>query len=71
MVYQQVTNGEPIMVEKKEWIISCCDCGLVHVLKFKDIKKLPKHLLITIFRDGLRTGARRRAKRGKLKTVPK
>lgn len=49
--YEQVYEGEPIEVPKT-WIISCCDCGLVHRLEFTYIKpkgKKRQKLMVTVF----------------------
>lgn len=56
--YDQVYNGESFEVPK-EWYIACCDCGLVHRLKFKIINK--KTLKVRVWREPVHTRARRKA----------
>jgi hypothetical protein len=55
--YTQVYDGEPMTVPSLKtllstpWNIACCDCGLVHTLKFEYIipaGKKRKRLAVTI-----------------------
>jgi len=49
-------DGQEFEVNRKHYI-KCCDCGLVHLLRFR-IKK--GRLFITAFRDNRKTGQARR-----------
>lgn len=69
--YGVLSDGDKIEVPA-EWILGCCDCGLVHRFLFKlertDKKTGMRTLTVQVFRDNRRTAARRRQK--KVKVVP-
>lgn len=37
--YPIVTDGEWIQPKRKGYILECCDCGLVHRINFRLVKK--------------------------------
>lgn len=58
MKYQQRFDGEPFKIPlNKPHKISCCDCGLVHILSFKVKQKI---ITIKAIRDNRATAQRRR-----------
>jgi hypothetical protein len=63
--YGVLEQGDKIEVPK-EWIMGCCDCGLVHRMFFKlertDKKTGLRTLTVQVFRDNRRTAAKRRKK---------
>ena len=69
--YGVMSDGDKIEVPA-EWIIGCCDCGLVHRLLFKlertDKKTGLRTLTVQVFRDNRRTAMKRQQK--KVKVVP-
>lgn len=68
--FTQVISGDTIMVPKK-WVISCCDCGLVHTLRIRAIKNKPEYFLVNVVLNPTLTKKRRRDKREKLIMMPK
>lgn len=60
--YHQVYDSDWQEVPK-EWILGCCDCGLVHVFNFRIKKKgALRTLEVQVLRDDRRTGQIRRYK---------
>lgn len=59
-VYTQRSDGDLIRVTNRTHIIRCCDCGLVHLLKFK---AGAGKLFFRAWRDDRATAASRRSKR--------
>jgi hypothetical protein len=60
VVFEQVMDGEEFEVPK-EWYISCCHCGLVHCLTFRDVSsKRGKKLMLRVDMEIALTRARRR-----------
>ena len=55
--YPAVQNGEWIQPIRKGYKMSCCDCGLVHVLNFRLRKG---RIQLQAFRDNRATGQKRR-----------
>ncbi len=55
--YQPVTDGEEVVIPHWCWKISCCDCHLVHVFKFRFEKG---KLYIKVWRDARATAQKRR-----------
>lgn len=72
--YGALQQGDKIEVPR-EWILGCCDCGLVHRMLFKlertDKKTGLRTLTVQVFRDNRRTAAKRRAKGVKVVKVKK
>lgn len=68
--FKQLKSGETILVGKK-WVISCCDCGLTHTLRIRQIPESKEYFLVKVDQNPSLTKQRRRAKAGKLKMVPK
>ena len=64
--YRKHEDGEAIRLnlDKEDWCIACCDCGLVHLLQFHHIKGNTWD--IAAFRQPRRTGQLRRHKYGNL-----
>ena len=72
--YGVMVEGDKIEVPR-EWILGCCDCGLVHRMYFK-VEKLNKTsdvrvLTVQVFRDNRRTAIKRRQKGVKVVKVKK
>jgi len=61
--YEQVIDGEKFDVPP-EWLVACCDCGLVHrfVYKFRRPKgkERLKTLTLTVYRESRLTAAKRK-----------
>lgn len=61
--YTQVYDGEWVQPVSRGYKMSCCDCGLVHVLNFRVVKyaggKRTK-VQFQAFRDDRKTAAKRR-----------
>ena len=59
--YPEVKAGEWIYPIRHGYKMKCCDCGLVHTLNFKLIKRGKRHIiLLQGFRDERSTAAVRR-----------
>ena len=70
--YHQVTDGEPIFPTMNKHKRACCDCGLVHVVETRIVKKvkggvviMPSkkmglHVMVRAWRDDKLTKARRK-----------
>ena len=72
MKYPQVHDGEWVMPARRKYRMMCCDCGLVHTLDFKLVKKKSgrTYLFLKAARHTRATASARRAekyivKRGK------
>lgn len=67
--YEQVIDGDKFDVPP-EWLVACCDCGLVHRFRFKfrnpKGKEKKKVLTLTVFRENKLTRARRRVMKVKV-----
>lgn len=57
--FQQVYDGKPFPLERKH-LLRCCDCGLVHLFKFRISKG--KILATAVRMTQLTAGARRSRK---------
>lgn len=57
MRYNQAYDGEWIQPVMKGYKMSCCDCGLVHVLNFKIVGK---KIQLQAFRDNRASSSKRR-----------
>lgn len=52
MRYKQVHEGEWVYPKKRGYRMKCCDCGLVHILNFKLVKRgNGKAILMQAFRQ--------------------
>lgn len=58
--YTQVYDGDTIEVIGRHHKISCCDCGLVHLLKFRMRGSV---ITFKAFRDNRATAQRRRKRK--------
>lgn len=56
--YEQIYDGEWVRVNVTDYRNQCCDCGLVHNLKFK---KLKRGLMMRVTTNRRATAAVRRA----------
>ncbi len=54
--YQQVFDGRRVTVRRRWHKLTCCDCGLTHVLRFRISKGV---LSFQAWRDGRATGGHR------------
>lgn len=64
--YPEVKDGEWVYPVRHGYKMKCCDCGLVHVLNFKLVKRGRGHIiLISGHRDERSTAAGRREKKKK------
>lgn len=59
MKYEQAWDGEWIQPKQHGYKISCCDCGLVHILNFRIVDN---KVQIQPTRDNRATAAKRRKK---------
>lgn len=59
MKYRQEIDGRWFRPRRPLWLMACCDCGLVHRVKFRIVKG---KIEMQVFRDNRRTGQRRRHK---------
>lgn len=57
--YTQRVSGEVFELQSPH-LLACCDCGLIHKIKWVHIKG---RLFISAARDNRRTAARRRGKK--------
>lgn len=61
MKYPQQYDGEWVRPVMKGYKIICCDCGLVHKINFKHVKRgNGKEIMLQAFRDDRATAAIRR-----------
>ena len=72
MKYPQVHDGEWVMPARRKYRMMCCDCGLVHVIDFRLVKKKSgrTYLFLKAARHerataGARRGKKYHVKRGK------
>lgn len=67
--YEQVIDGDTFDVPP-EWLVACCDCGLVHrfIFKFRRPKgkEKSKVLTLTVFRENGLTRDKRKGMKKKL-----
>jgi hypothetical protein len=57
--YKRTYSGETFQVARPWWRVACCDCGLVHDMKFK----VSGHkIFLTVERNNRATAAKRRRK---------
>lgn len=66
--YKQRYDGDTIRVRNREHIIRCCDCGLVHLFKFKVDKST---LSLRVWRLPKNTASSRRGKKFRGLRLPK
>lgn len=61
MRYYQQTDGEWVAPSRKGYKLACCDCGLVHILNFKLVRRGGgKTIIFQAFRDERATAQKRR-----------
>jgi hypothetical protein len=61
MKYEPAQSGEWIYPERRDFMLSCCDCGLVHRFDFKLKRSGKRHkILFRAFRDNRATAQLRR-----------
>lgn len=64
MKYPQCYDGDWIKPLMSKWKIKCCDCSLVHVLKFKVTRHGKRNcVMVRVHRDARATAAARRKKK--------
>lgn len=62
-LYQTLMDDTPLVLDDgQELCLSCCDCGLVHIVTWQYVDE---HLVMYFKRDNRRTGQVRRHKRRK------
>ena len=56
--YPQVSDGEWVQPNMREYKMACCDCGLIHRMQFRIVKG--KKVQLRAWRDNRATGQYRR-----------
>lgn len=46
MKFQQVQNGEWVYPKRRGYLMKCCDCGLVHKMNFRLVKRGNKNIIL-------------------------
>jgi hypothetical protein len=55
MRYKEISDGEWVAPRRRSYFMKCCDCGLVHKMNFKLIKRgRGKQILFQAFRLRIR-----------------
>jgi hypothetical protein len=65
--YTQVFSGEWVQPVRKGYKMGCCDCGLVHTVNFRIVKR---RIQFQAFRDERKTAAHRRERKKKKELNP-
>ena len=63
--YYKQKDGEWVRPQHNDYLMVCCDCGLVHRLNFRVLKDTPRQgqnsVTLQAFRDNRKTAAFRRS----------
>lgn len=63
--YGQIYDGDWVWIPSKDFRLACCDCGLIHKMKFR---RRAGKLYMQVFRDARGTALSRRRKHVCVKT---